>query len=296
MLCSPLRPNPLLAVLVDIAPQEDPERFTTQNRMGSFPLRKKKNNPPSWQPFPTRPFFLSQKLSDFLSPSEVWTFQWFKFLAILGAPWRWLQEANVKLKSCLSCESERLENGLKSTETKHLEKGQQGQHVKQKAGKTALIRSSSIMMGWYDFSPPYSFLNGCCVASIGAAWGGSGSMWIPKELMQPSHTSDITHRAFQLYPGNLSKGTGWNMHQTWRHIRSSYHSVTSLDFGKTFRSKQLRKTPSPFIEIKKLSMNKQTTILWYPISKSPRVVGNRSPTLKKISQMQSKFPDVSEDG
>lgn len=112
-------------------------------------------------------------------------------------------------------------------------------------------------MGWYDFSPPYSFLNGCCVASIGAAWGGSGSMWIPKELMQPSHTSDITHRAFQLYPGNLSKGTGWNMHQTWKHMRSSYHSVTSLDFGKTFRSKQLRKTPSPFIEIKKLSMNKK---------------------------------------
>lgn len=39
-----------------------------------------------------------------------------------------LQEANVKLKSCLSCESERLEMAW-CTETKHLE-NLDGQHVK----------------------------------------------------------------------------------------------------------------------------------------------------------------------
>lgn len=90
--------------------------------------------------------------------------------------------------------------------------------------------------------------------------------------MQPSHTSDITHRAFQLYPGINQKEQGetcTKLGGTWGHW-NQYRSVTSLNFGKTFRSKQLRRTPSPFIKSKNLAWTKTYWII---------------PT---------KFPDVSE--
>lgn len=268
------------------------EKIHTQNRMGSFPLRQQ-NNLHLGNLSQHAPFFLPQ------NSAKVGRFNGSKqhFRSSLKGVWKAsrLQEANVKLKSCLSCESERLEMALKTQKPNILKKDNMSQKTQNNGCHKKLFHHDGMIWFWSAIF----FLERLLCSFNWSGLRGSGSMWIPKELMQPSHTSDITHRAFQLYPGNLSEGTGWNMHTTWRQnevIGIVFYSVTSLDFGKTFRSKQLRRTPSPFIEINKLSTNKNilnhTTILWYPNLPGLLAIDHR--LWKKISQTQSKFPDVSE--
>lgn len=174
--------------------------------LGNFP-----NTPLFLPPRPgckTQRFFVTERKSDVSMVQN----------SILGAPWRWLQEANVKLKSCLSCESERLEMASKTQKPKILRRTtcqqksrENGRHKKKLFHHDGMI--------W--FCSAIFFLERLLCSFNWSGLTGSGSLWIPKELMQPSHTSDITHRAFQLYPGNSSKGTGWNMHKTWkRHLIS----------------------------------------------------------------------------